>query len=156
MPKHASSQYRERSRLILETKCEYVFAHRRFQKSDFEDYPITFSSPVIEISVGPFDEGWWNHMNNGIFPMCTTSATVATAIALYMGFKSVGIIGVDLIKHKTCHNMGMIDQSFGKLCNFARENGQELVNLSDKSKLTTVPKWNLDEFIEAYDVKRIS
>jgi hypothetical protein len=155
MPRHVSYQHRERSKLILETKCDYVFARRVIHMTDFEDYPITFSSPVIKITTGRFEAGWEKDLDEAVFPLCTTSATVATALAIYMGFKSIGMVGIDLVRHKTRHNLSMIDQMFRKLYECAQSRGQELVNLSKQSALLTVPKWDLDEFCDTYRTEAV-
>ncbi len=88
-------------------------------------------------------------------PFTRNSPYVALCLAMFMGAKRIGVIGVDFTDHhffsKTgahvlSKNMSKIDQEYTNLYESAQKNGIEIVNLSEESRLTAFPKQNIEEF----------
>ena len=73
-------------------------------------------------------------------PQYQTSPFAATALAFQLGFRRIGIIGVDLIDHKLAPRVAKIDAMFGKLRSAIAERGAQLFNLSSISLLHSLPR----------------
>lgn len=84
------------------------------------------------------------------------SPYVATCLAIHMGARRIGLIGVDFTDnhffgqtgpHPLAREIGQINAEFGRLCAAAAQLGVELVNLSQSSRLVAVPKLAIDAFL---------
>lgn len=77
------------------------------------------------------------------------SPGTAASLAGFMGAKSIGLIGVDLIDHPRIQG-GMIEDidvnGWGRLRTFLKDYGTELVNCSPISALKSLPYVPLDEW----------
>ncbi|MDA2937077.1 hypothetical protein MYX75_02285 [Acidobacteria bacterium AH-259-A15] len=83
------------------------------------------------------------------------SPYVAMCLAVHMGAKRIGVIGVDFTDHHffkrtgTHHlstNLATINQQYGRLDEALRRQGIEIFNISKHSRLTVLSKMPLDEF----------
>jgi glycosyl transferase family 2 len=83
------------------------------------------------------------------------SPYVAVCLALHMGAKHIGLIGVDFTEHHFFAKTGVhplagevrqIDAEYNRLYQAARGLGVEMYNLSAESRLTALPKIGLAEF----------
>lgn len=88
-------------------------------------------------------------------PYTRNSPYVALCLAIHMGAKQIGLIGVDFTqdhffsktgKHSLSASLKSIDQEYLKLFKAARERGVDIVNLSDESKVTAFPKKSFNDF----------
>ncbi len=96
-------------------------------------------------------------------PYTRNSTYVALCLAIYMGAKRIGLIGVDFTDdhffartgpHPLGREIGTIDREFGALAAAARERGVQVVNLSPRSRITSLPKAPLSEFVAAQGTTR--
>jgi len=77
-----------------------------------------------------------------------TSTLTALALALYMGFTRIGILGFDLYNHPILEPYAhSINQMCYRILDYARERGIELTNLSPASLITAFPTWELKDFL---------
>ena len=83
----------------------------------------------------------------------SNSPYVAVNLARYMGAARIGLIGVDFDdahffgptgRHPLAGQLAQIDREYGTLAAALREEGIDLVNLSPISRLTSLPRANLD------------
>ena len=88
-------------------------------------------------------------------PFTRNSPYVAICLAMFMGAKRIGVIGVDFTEHhffaKTgvhalSKNLSKIDAEYAKLYLEAKSNGIEIINLSNESRLKSLPKKHFNEF----------
>ncbi len=88
-------------------------------------------------------------------PYTRNSPYVAACLAMYMGAKRIGIIGVDFTRdhffaktgtHVLERELSVIDNEYKRLYEACAAQDIELFNLSDVSRLTAMPKIPLEEF----------
>ncbi|MBY6263643.1 hypothetical protein EI613_17230 [Azospirillum sp. 412522] len=88
-------------------------------------------------------------------PYTRNSPYIAVCLALHMGARRVGLIGVDFTdhhffaatgKHPLTRELQQIDAEYGKLAQAWRARGVEIVNLSPVSRLRQLPKSSLATF----------
>jgi hypothetical protein len=88
-------------------------------------------------------------------PYTRNSPYVAACLAMYMGASRIGILGVDFTRdhffaktgtHVLERELNVIDNEYKRLYEACAAAGIELFNLSDVSRLTSLPKISLDEF----------
>lgn len=88
-------------------------------------------------------------------PFTRNSPYVALSLAMYMGAKRIGLIGVDFTQHHFFANSGKhtlslslktINLEYQKLYKTAQSLGIEIVNLSQESRISAFPKSTLDDF----------
>jgi len=91
--------------------------------------------------------------NPNALPYTRNSPYVATMLALHMGAKRIGVIGVDFTDHHFFGNTGRhplarelaeIDAEYRRLHAACERRGVRLVNLSESSRLTSLPKMSLE------------
>jgi len=76
------------------------------------------------------------------------SPYVAVCLAMHMGARRIGLIGVDFTgQHALAAQLRLIDGEYQKLAVAIRSRGGELVNLSPTSRLTSLPRGDLQEFL---------
>ena len=89
-------------------------------------------------------------------PYTRNSPYVALCLALYMGARRIGLIGVDFTKdhffgatgtHPLSRELGQIDEEYRRLYQACRDKGVEVFNLSPVSRLTSLPRQSLREFL---------
>ena len=87
-------------------------------------------------------------------PIANTSTYIGVALAYYMGFRTIGMIGVDFTRdhynnadgvHKLNRHIRNVNDSYIHIHNKLTEKGIEFWNLS-KESIIDVPKMDLKEF----------
>lgn len=68
----------------------------------------------------------------------------AAAVAAWMGFERIGLIGADLSDEKRWPSVDFENEQWAALATVARDMGSELVQLSPESRLTAVPAGTWD------------
>lgn len=114
----------------------------------FAPLPMVFSQHskrhprVVEISVK--DVRAWFHWDDGDDkPLrISQSGFFATAVALFLGFETVGLIGLDMTApvHDSKGELGRINDAFMRLRGIAEAHDQRLLNLSPASRLATIER----------------
>jgi hypothetical protein len=98
----------------------------------------------------------------GSLPYTSNSPYVAVCLAAYMGARRIGLIGVDLTDdhffartgaHPLARSLSKVDAEYGRLRAALAPRGIELVNLSATSRLTSLPRAELDELREDRPVR---
>ena len=83
------------------------------------------------------------------------SPYLAMCLAIHMGAKKIGLIGVDFTndhffaqtgQHPLARQLPQIDKEYKRLYDACRSLGIEIFNLSASSRLTALPKMSLEEF----------
>ncbi|MDB4916775.1 MAG: hypothetical protein JWM95_4419 [Gemmatimonadetes bacterium] len=88
-------------------------------------------------------------------PYTRNSPYVAVALAIHMGARRIGLLGVDFTdhhffgrtgRHSLNRELPQIDAEYARLNDVCRARGIELFNVSPVSRLTSLPRQPLDEF----------
>jgi glycosyltransferase involved in cell wall biosynthesis len=96
--------------------------------------------------------------NARTLPYTRNSPYVALCLAIYMGAKRVGLIGVDFTehhffaatgRHPLAGELHQIDNEYGALAQSCRQRGVEILNLSVDSRLTAFPKMSPERFVRS-------
>jgi glycosyl transferase family 1/glycosyl transferase family 2 len=83
------------------------------------------------------------------------SPYVAICLAVHMGARRIGVLGVDFTDHHffsrsgthpLARRLAQIDGEYARLAAACRNNGIEIMNLSPTSRLTSLPFMTLDDF----------
>lgn len=89
-------------------------------------------------------------------PYTRNSPYVALCLALFMGARRIGLIGVDFTdhhffaatgRHPLSNSLAEIDREYLRLARACSARGVEVVNLSRQSRLTAFPKQTLEQFL---------
>jgi len=72
------------------------------------------------------------------------SSFYAAACAIWLGFETIGLIGVDLTEDRYPDPVPA-NEAYGRLAELGAEHGSRLVNLNPDSRLTTVPQATWDK-----------
>lgn len=148
----------DEKQVFTDTRYETIINTRpKMIASQFKcwDKYITAPHNFFQLVIGSrgfnkFDED----LSRGRIPVATTSTYVATILAYYMGFKRIGMIGVDFTQnhynnndgvHKLNRRLQEVIDSYTGLYSKLKENGVEFWNLSVESVIP-VPKMDLKEF----------
>jgi SAM-dependent methyltransferase len=108
---------------------------------------------IIKFDLGKENGTDWS--NPDILHYTQNSPYVALCLALHMGAKRIGLIGVDFTDHHFfaptgTHSLApqfqIIDQQYARLYEAIKARGLEVFNLSRASRLTAFPKISQDEF----------
>ncbi|MDM0001802.1 glycosyltransferase [Variovorax sp. J22P240] len=111
------------------------------------------SAPVVRVQLG-------RHAGvdttGNVLHFTQNSPYVAVCLAAYMGASHVGLIGVDFTdhhffattgRHPLSGRVAQIDREYGALAEALRGRGVQLVNLSAISRLESLPRMRLDDFM---------
>lgn len=99
----------------------------------------------------------------GRLPYTRNSPYMALALAVLMGARRIGLIGVDFTRdhffgptgnHPLAGELRQIDDEYGRLAAAAQADGVEIVNLSAESRLTALPRMSLADFLGALKCRR--
>lgn len=91
----------------------------------------------------------------GTVPYTRNSPYVAACLALFMGARRIGLLGVDFAdhhffestgRHSLARELRQIDSEYAALRAECERRGVELVNLSPVSRLTALPRMSIGEF----------
>lgn len=133
----------DRWKYITETKSPYIFTH-------IKTLAVNPESKVL-IQLGRY--GGYDIRKEQI-DYVGNSPYVACIIAAWMGFKKIGLLGVDFSKnhffaetgeHSLNKRINQINKEYENLKNSMKLHGIELVNLSKESNLL-LPKISLEDF----------
>lgn len=95
--------------------------------------------------------------NPDVLPFTRNSPYPAVCLAIHMGARRIGILGVDFTpnhffapsgRHTLSCELHQIDREYKQLNEAAGRMGVEIFNLSQESTLTAFPKMALEEFLE--------
>jgi glycosyltransferase involved in cell wall biosynthesis/GT2 family glycosyltransferase/SAM-dependent methyltransferase len=148
--------------LVLNTRPQ--FAAGRFQavaesraKALFTHLELGISHPhIVRFALGK--RGGVDFSNPATLNYTRNSPYPAVCLAVLMGAKRIGLIGVDFTNghffggkdvHPLARELTQIDGEYRRLHEACAAIGVELVNLSAESRLTGLPKQSLDEFAAA-------
>jgi SAM-dependent methyltransferase len=108
---------------------------------------------VIKFSLGT--QGGTDWSKPDVLHYTQNSPYVALCLALHMGAKRIGLIGVDFTEHHFFARTGahsltpqfqIIDEQYTRLYEAIKARGLEVFNLSRTSRLTAFPKTTLEQF----------
>jgi Capsular polysaccharide synthesis protein/Glycosyl transferase family 2 len=110
---------------------------------------------VIKFSLGT--HGGADFSNPDVLHYTQNSPYVALCLAVRMGAKRIGLIGVDFTPHhffaatgthSLASQLSIIDEQYRRLDEAIRRQGGEVFNISRTSRLTAFPKMSIEEFAE--------
>ena len=108
---------------------------------------------VVKFSLGT--PGGTDFSNPEVLNYTQNSPYVALCLAIHMGARRIGLLGVDFTNdhffgptgvHSLTSQLPVIDQQYRRLNDAARAHGVEIYNLSETSRLTAFPKLTQTEF----------
>jgi glycosyltransferase involved in cell wall biosynthesis len=108
---------------------------------------------VVKFSLGT--QGGTDWSNPDVLNYTQNSPYVALCLAVHMGAKRIGLIGVDFTnhhffaltgKHSLSAQLHIIDEQYQRLYEAIKARGVEVLNLSSESLLTAFPKMPISEF----------
>jgi len=108
--------------------------------------------PLVQLTLGA--NGGTDIGADGRLPHTQNSPYVAVCLAVLMGARRIGLIGVDFTEHHFFARSGRhplsarlarIDQEYGALAQALKARGTELVNLSPVSRLQSLPRRSLSD-----------
>ena len=109
---------------------------------------------VVRFRLGAY--GGTDFSDPGVLHHTQNSPYVAACLAVLMGARRIGLVGVDFTDHHffgrtgthaLARRLDQIDREYGTLADACRARGVELVNLSPVSRLTRVPRASLADFL---------
>ena len=126
------------------SKAEYLFTQL--------DLPVKHPN-IVKFQLGTF--GGTDFSDPNVLHYTNNSPYIALYLAILMGAKRIGLIGVDFTdhhffaktgKHPLAPQFDAINEQYCRLAEAAKANGVEIFNLSEISRLTAFPKFSIDEF----------
>lgn len=127
---------------IAHSKSEYCFTQFPF---DFA-YTRNIKIPIENLSKHNAND----IMNRNHLFSYHTSTITAISLAIYMGFKQIGVIGFDLIGHAMANDSDNINEYCQKINEYSRTVGVEILNLSKDSLITAFNKVSIQQFNKWY------
>ena len=126
--------------LIYNSKAKAIFTHLDHRKIDF-----LRRDNIVKIVLGT---RYGTNFNTGLVDYSVDSPYMAILISAFMGFKQIGLLGVDFTdaNHNLRKRYKEVSTQYSKLYNALLKEGIELVNLSPASILT-IPKVDLKDFL---------
>lgn len=147
-----SSQFRQdRFRHVAESRARAIFTQLN----------LGIAHPnIVRFRLG--ERAGTNIASDDRLPYTRNSTYVALCLALYMGAKRIGLIGVDFTddhffertgEHPLSGEIATINKEFAALRQSAAARGLEIINLSAKSRVSAFEKRPLAAFLEEADVR---
>lgn len=108
---------------------------------------------IVKFRLGTY--GGTDFSNPDVLHHAQNSPYVALCLAVHMGAKRIGLIGVDFTEHhffaqtgahSLAPQLSIIDEQYKRLSEAIQARGVEVFNLSRGSRLTAFPKVSLDQF----------
>lgn len=133
----------ERWEYVKNSKCPTIFTH-------IKHLPIQEAQRCV-IKLGRYGQC---ELDKEAVDYTSNSPYVACMIAAFMGFKKIGLLGVDFTahhffrrsgEHSLARKLNTINREYENMHRVMRSRGIELVNLSEDSKIT-IPKMKLCNF----------
>jgi Glycosyl transferase family 2 len=130
---------RDRFHYVETSRAEYIF-------TQFDSLGISHPN-IVKFRLGSY--GGTNFSNPDVLHYSNNSPYVALCLAVHMGAKRIGLIGVDFTdhhffaatgRHPLVGSLPRIDTEYRQLGAALAELGVEIVNLSRQSRLTAFPK----------------
>lgn len=138
----------DRFKHVAGSKAEYVFTQMR---------DLGISHPrVVQFRLGKY--GGTDFSDPNVLHYTRNSPYVALCLAVHMGARRIGLIGVDFTddhffaktgRHPLARQLEQIDREYTDLARACHARGIEIVNLSPTSRLTAFPRMDVDEFAPA-------
>lgn len=134
----------DRWKWIEETKSPHIFTHIR-------NLAVNEEKRVM-LQLGRYGG---TDLNKDAVDYTSNSTYVACIIAAYMGASKIGLLGVDFTlnhffaetgEHTLSKRVNNISQEYAKLKEALGVKGVEIVNLSEISRITSLPKQTIAEF----------
>ncbi|HCB1501400.1 TPA: glycosyltransferase [Klebsiella michiganensis] len=145
----------ERFAYIEQSQAQAVFSHLSL------DIP---NPGVVRFALGQYGGVEINDCHS--LPYTRNSTYVAACLAMFMGAKRIGFIGMDFTdhhffaqtgRHSLSHELTRICQEYARLVEAAARHGVEMVNLSKHSAVHTLPYQSLSVFArEAKSAKSLN
>ena len=141
-PKHQFSG--DRYRYVEESRATAVFSQMGLRLP---------SAPVIPVRLGR--RGGVDNIDPDVLHYTRNSPYLATCLAMHMGARRIGLIGVDFTDHHFFASTGQhslmgefeqIDREYKRLGDECARRGIEVVNLSAESRLSAFPKVTPEQF----------
>jgi hypothetical protein len=113
---------------------------------------------VVKFTLGT--QGGTDFSNPDVLHYTQNSPYVALCLAIHMGARRIGLLGVDFTNdhffgptgvHSLASQLTVIDQQYRRLYDAARARGVEIYNLSETSRLTAFPKITQAKFRSSTD-----
>ncbi|MGZ8157283.1 MAG: galactosyltransferase-related protein [Methylobacter sp.] len=136
----------DRFRYVETSRARYLF-------SQYDDLVVPHPQ-LIKFQLGT--RGGTDFSNSNILHFTQNSPYIALCLAIHMGAKSIGLIGVDFTDlhffaetgpHPLNRFLDRIDEEYKRLAKVVIEMGIEVVNLSSRSRLTAFPKKSIESFL---------
>jgi GT2 family glycosyltransferase/ADP-heptose:LPS heptosyltransferase len=117
------------------------------------DLPVRHQN-IVRFTLGTF--GGTDFSNPSVLHYTQNSPYVGMCLAALMGARTIGLIGVDFTDHHFFASTGthpltasvsQIDSQYRSLFAALKSKGVSVVNLSTQSRLTSLPKCTIDEFV---------
>lgn len=108
---------------------------------------------VVRFPLGIY--GGTDFSNPEVLHYTSNSPYLAACLAAHLGAARIGLIGVDFTDHHFFAQTGVhaltarlakINHEYDRLANACNDLGIEIINLSSQSRLTAIPKGNMDDF----------
>jgi hypothetical protein len=134
----------ERWQWIGGSTCPYIFTH-------IKELDVSENQRVV-VQLGRYGG---HDLEKEAVDFTSHSTYVALIIAAYMGATKIGILGCDFTnghffaksgEHSLSRKINTINQELGALKDVMSKKGIELVNLSQISRITSIPKQALIDF----------
>lgn len=134
----------DRFRYVETSKAEYIFTQL--------DLPIDHPN-IVKFELGAF--GGTDFSDTNVLHYTNNSPYIALCLAILMGAKRIGLIGVDFTdnhffeksgSHPLAPQFEAINEQYKKLAFAAEAQNIEIFNLSNISRLTAFPKISFGEF----------
>jgi hypothetical protein len=147
------------------------FTHDRFRhvESSRAHYVVTqLDLPITHPRIVRFALGkpaGTDLSNPNVLHFTQNSPYVALCLAVHLGARRIGLIGVDFTEnhffartgaHPLASRLDQIDREFGNLAQACRALGVEIVNLSAKSRLSALPRASLAGFLSQARLEPLS
>jgi hypothetical protein len=147
-------QFRDgRFRFVRESRAQALF-------TQLDLGPV--APPVVRFRLGSF--GGTDPGDDGTLHYTQNSPYVAVCLAAHMGAARIGLLGVDFTdhhffaatgRHPLSARLREIDEQYARLHAALRRRGIELVNLSETSRLESLPKAPLHEWPTSADAAHV-
>ena len=141
----------DRFRYVESSRAEYLFTQL--------DLGIAHPN-VVRFRLGSF--GGTDFSDQNVLHYTNNSPYIALHLAILMGARRVGLIGVDFTdhhffaptgEHPLAPQFASINGHYGQLAEAAARRGVAIYNLSRVSRLTAFPKISTEEFAEKFRVQ---
>ena len=135
-------------------RLEHIKGTRaRFVFTQYVDLPVP-QNRTVRFTLGSYNGTDFSRPD--VLHYTQNSPYVAMCLAVHMGAKRIGLIGVDFTdnhffaktgRHPLASRLVQIDREYSKLVETCRTLGIEVFNLSSSSRLTTLRRSSLAEFM---------